>query len=43
MIALELNSRDNAESVYLQLLDNGLIVGQKENILRFMPPLIIES
>jgi len=43
MIALEFNSFVNAESVYLQLIDNGLLVGQKENILRFMPPLIIEE
>lgn len=43
MIALEFNSLVNAESIYLQLIDNGLLVGQKENILRFMPPLIIEK
>lgn len=43
MIALEFNPSVNAESVYLQLIDNGLLVGQKENILRFMPPLIIEE
>ena len=43
MLALEFNSFINAESVYLQLIDNGLLVGQKENILRFMPPLIIEE
>jgi acetylornithine/N-succinyldiaminopimelate aminotransferase len=43
MIALEFCSLINAESVYLQLIDNGLLVGQKENILRFMPPLIIEK
>lgn len=43
MIALEFNSLINTESVYLQLIDHGLLVGQKENILRFMPPLIIEE
>ena len=43
MIALEFNSFVNAESVYLQLIDNGLLVGHKENTLRFMPPLIIEE
>ena len=43
MIAIEFNSFVNVESVYLQLIDNGLLVGQKENILRFMPPLIIEK
>ena len=43
MIALEFSSHINAESVYLQLMDYGLLVGQKENILRFMPPLIIEE
>lgn len=43
MIALEFSPLANAESVYLQLIDNGLLVGQKENTLRFMPPLIIEE
>jgi acetylornithine/N-succinyldiaminopimelate aminotransferase len=43
MIALEFNSIVNAESVYLQLIDNGFLVGQKENTLRFMPPLLIEE
>lgn len=43
MIALEFNSCVCAEDVYLQLIDNGILVGQKENTLRFMPPLIIEE
>jgi len=43
MIALELDPSVNAESIYLQLMDNGLLVGQKENVLRFMPPLVIEE
>jgi acetylornithine/N-succinyldiaminopimelate aminotransferase len=43
MIALELDPSVNAESLYLQLIENGLLVGQKENVLRFMPPLIIEE
>jgi acetylornithine aminotransferase len=43
MIALEFDSKINAENVYLQLIDNGLLVGQKENVLRFMPPLIIKE
>lgn len=43
MIALEFTPSINAENVYLQLIDNGLLIGQKENILRFMPPLIIEE
>jgi len=43
MIALELNPILNADAVYLQLIENGFLVGQKENTLRFMPPLIIEE
>jgi acetylornithine/N-succinyldiaminopimelate aminotransferase len=43
MIGLELNSWVNAQNVYLQLIDNGILAGQKENVLRFMPPLIIEE
>jgi acetylornithine/N-succinyldiaminopimelate aminotransferase len=41
MIAIEFNSLVNVENIYFQLIENGLIVGQKENILRFMPPMII--
>lgn len=43
MIALEFSPLVKAESVYLQLMENGLLVGQKENALRFMPPLTIEE
>lgn len=43
MIAIEFSLLIDAERVYLQLIDNGLLVGQKENIIRFMPPLIIEE
>lgn len=43
MIALEFNSRMNTEQIYLQLIDKGFLVGQKENILRFMPPLVIDK
>lgn len=42
MIALEFHSIVNAEDIYHQLIDKGLLVGCKENVLRFMPPLIIE-
>jgi len=43
MIALEFDSLINVEDVYLQLIDNGILVGQKDNVLRFMPPLIIKE
>jgi 4-aminobutyrate aminotransferase-like enzyme len=29
--------------MYMQLIDFGFLVGYKENVLRFMPPLIIEK
>jgi len=43
MIALEFNADVSAENIYLQLIDHGLLVGCKENVLRFMPPMIIEE
>lgn len=43
MIALEFDPCISAEKVYLELIYNGILVGQKENILRFMPPLIIDK
>jgi acetylornithine/N-succinyldiaminopimelate aminotransferase len=43
MIAVEFNTNINTENLYLKLIDSGFIVGYKENILRFMPPLIIET
>jgi acetylornithine/N-succinyldiaminopimelate aminotransferase len=43
MIALEFERNMNAEDVYLQLIEQGFLVGQKENMIRFMPPLIIEK
>jgi acetylornithine aminotransferase len=43
MLAVEFYSHINAERIYNQLLEMGLIVGYKENTLRFMPPIIIEK
>jgi len=43
MIALEFEKTVNAEELYLELIEQGFLVGQKENLIRFMPPLIIEK
>jgi acetylornithine/N-succinyldiaminopimelate aminotransferase len=43
MLALELDSSIKAEKIYMQLIENGLLVGWRENVLRFMPPLVIEK
>jgi acetylornithine aminotransferase len=43
MIGLEFTSIVSAENIYMKLIDHGMLVGQKENTLRFMPPLIIEK
>jgi acetylornithine/N-succinyldiaminopimelate aminotransferase len=43
MIAMELEQQINTENLYLQLINMGFLVGHKENVLRFMPPLIIEK
>ncbi|MDP4207820.1 MAG: aspartate aminotransferase family protein [Bacteroidota bacterium] len=43
MISLVFHSCINTENIYLQLIDHGMLVGQKDNVLRFMPPLIIEE
>ena len=43
MIAFELKAGLSAENIYLQLIDNGFLVGQKENVIRFMPSLTIEQ
>jgi acetylornithine/N-succinyldiaminopimelate aminotransferase len=43
MLALELAPEIKAEDIYLQLIDKGYLVGQKENVLRFMPPFIMEE
>lgn len=43
MLAVEFNSNSLAESLYLRLIDNGYLVGQKESVLRFMPPLVIDK
>jgi acetylornithine/N-succinyldiaminopimelate aminotransferase len=43
MIGMELFAAANAENMYMQLIDFGFLVGYKENVLRFMPPLIIEK
>lgn len=43
MLALEFNQSVDVESIYLKLIDNGLLVGFKENVLRFMPSLTIDK
>ncbi len=43
MLALELDPSINAEKLSMQLIENGFLVGWRENMLRFMPPLIIEK
>lgn len=42
MLVIETVSAGQAENIYDQLIGAGFLVGQKENVLRFMPPLIIE-
>jgi acetylornithine aminotransferase len=42
MLVLVFKPEINVEKIYKKLLDLGYIVGQRENVLRFMPPLIIE-
>lgn len=42
MLGLELHTAMNGEELYSQLIDKGFLVGYKENVIRFMPPLIIE-
>ena len=41
MLGMELNDSIYAENIYLQLIDSGFLVGLKDNVIRFMPPLII--
>jgi acetylornithine/N-succinyldiaminopimelate aminotransferase len=41
MIGIEFNNPINTENIYIGLLKNGCITGQKDNVIRFMPPLII--
>lgn len=43
MIGVEMESSKNADNLYNQLIDHGFLVGLKEKIIRFMPPLIIEK
>lgn len=43
MIAIELMDSLYTETIYNQLIDKGFLVGIKENVIRFMPPLVIES
>jgi acetylornithine aminotransferase len=43
MLALEFYSNIDVEKIYLQLIDYGFLVGFKENVLRFMPPLVVEN
>ena len=42
MLALELNSKIDIDQITNNLLDKAIIIGYKQNTLRFMPPLIIE-
>lgn len=42
MLAIELKTKEIADFIYNQLIENGFLVGFKEKTLRFMPPLIIE-
>ena len=43
MLAMELHLDINAEKCYIQLINDGFLVGYKNNVLRFMPPLNIEG
>jgi acetylornithine/N-succinyldiaminopimelate aminotransferase len=43
MLALEFFPCVNAEAVNMQLIDEGFLAGCKENVLRFMPPLIVKD
>ncbi len=42
MLAIELKTKEIADFIYNQLIENGFLVGFKEKTLRFIPPLIIE-
>lgn len=43
MIAIEFESENYAKYIYNQLIESGFLVGYKEKVVRFMPPLIIEK
>lgn len=43
MIALEFVQNTNVVAINTQLLEKGFIVGQRDQVLRFMPPLIIDK
>lgn len=43
MIGIELTASNEAESIYHQLMERGFLVGCRLNVIRFMPPLIIEK
>jgi acetylornithine aminotransferase len=42
MTAIELASVVRTEEVYMNLIEKGFLVGCRDNVLRFMPPLTIE-
>ena len=41
MVAVEFFSEKEAERIFSKLIENGFVVGQKNNNVRFMPPFII--
>ncbi|MBN1185999.1 MAG: aminotransferase class III-fold pyridoxal phosphate-dependent enzyme [Bacteroidales bacterium] len=43
MIGIEFDAKIDLVKIPEQLLKEGIITGYKENVLRFMPPLIIEK
>lgn len=43
MLALELNKAIPIDDIDNKLIDSGFILGVKNNVLRFMPPLVIET
>jgi acetylornithine/N-succinyldiaminopimelate aminotransferase len=42
MLAIEFESIIDVEDIYLQLIEDGFLIGFKDKVIRFMPPLIIE-
>jgi acetylornithine/N-succinyldiaminopimelate aminotransferase len=43
MIGMELSQDLHAEEIYEQLIEAGILVGCRDSVLRFMPPMIIEK
>ncbi|HET6560001.1 MAG TPA: aspartate aminotransferase family protein [Prolixibacteraceae bacterium] len=43
MIGMEMDSVENADLIYNQLIQHGYLVGLREKVIRFMPPLIINK